>query len=932
MRHFGNAGDGGPPDLGHVAVVLPGARAGRRLAELLVDAAPGGDDGGGGAVVLPKIVTLGPLTEMILRMDRSVASSVQRHVAWCRALADTGAEELTKFMIDPPSSKQPMAFAALAEQLDRLHTELAGHGLAFADVATRGDALAEFDEADRWAALAEVQSRYRQHLFEGRLDDPHDARRKALEAGGACMEGPIVLVGAADINPVQREALERVADQVTALVHAPESLSDRFDAWGALEVEPWSQGEVEMDEDCLRIAARFGAQADEVVAALGRLPEGFAPEQITLGVADDSLAPILRQRLLEHGVPVRYASGDSVGRTAPLRLLGALADWLERQSFADFATLLRHPDVQRDLDELIPEPDAVEDWITLMDRYYADHLQGRLTGSWLGKEETRASLKRVYDAVGAMAGELTDKPRALDGWAQPILDVVLRVYGREPLDRTDTGQRVVLEALDHVLAVLNDIGELTGGFAPRVSAAEALRLVIRQVSEADIAPQAEDEAVEMLGPLEWRLDDAPALIVTGFNEGFFPASVSADAFLPDRLRASLGILDNARRYARDAYSLAAILASTEHVTLIASRLSAAGDPQPPSRLYFACDDRAAVRRVSSYFDDSPSRVESLVLTGSPRDQSDLPIPELPPLTSPIESLSVTAFRDYLACPYRFYLRRVLGLDAIDDHIEELDGGAFGNLAHDVLNDFAHSDAAESTSIGRIEKYLSDRLDRHFRYQYGKASLAAVALQVEQLRRRLQAFAKWQAERAEQGWRIEHSELEISDQDPAKLIVEGEPFGVYGRIDRVDLNVNTGERFIIDYKTSDSGKSPKQTHRRKDDWIDLQLPLYRHLLAHHFETQSEGDFDVSGVGLGYVVLPKDTKKTGLLEAGWSPSELCEADDKARWVIGNLRRGEFSEPKTPPPPFYEAYAEICQEGRLDHEPAEVEEDFNGEGGDE
>ena len=47
------------------------------------------------------------------------------------------------------------------------------------------------------------------------------------------------------------------------------------------------------------------------------------------------------------------------------------------------------------------------------------------------------------------------------------------------------------------------------------------------------------------------LDDSPATVVTSFNDGFVPSSVTADAFLPNRLRQSLGLLHNDRRLARE---------------------------------------------------------------------------------------------------------------------------------------------------------------------------------------------------------------------------------------------------------------------------------------------------------------------------------------------------------------------------------------------
>ena len=56
-------------------------------------------------------------------------------------------------------------------------------------------------------------------------------------------------------------------------------------------------------------------------------------------------------------------------------------------------------------------------------------------------------------------------------------------------------------------------------------------------------------------------DDAPVLVVTGFNEGRVPAGVRGHPFLPDGLRTALGLPDDAARVARDLHALCAILHS-----------------------------------------------------------------------------------------------------------------------------------------------------------------------------------------------------------------------------------------------------------------------------------------------------------------------------------------------------------------------------------
>ncbi len=116
--------------------------------------------------------------------------------------------------------------------------------------------------------------------------------------------------------------------------------------------------------------------------------------------------------------------------------------------------------------------------------------------------------------------------------------------------------------------------------------------------------------------------------------------------------------------------------------------------------------------------------------------------------------------------------------------------------------------------------------------FGKTPLPAIRVQVEQLRRRLAAFAHWQSQWAAQGWRIEHAEVLIGKTAAnvagtlrvpecpigtrsvpdtlaeAQLEVDSEPMPLRGKIDRIDINDSLGRCMIFDYKTSDEAKKPK----------------------------------------------------------------------------------------------------------------------------
>jgi RecB family exonuclease len=393
--------------------------------------------------------------------------------------------------------------------------------------------------------------------------------------------------------------------------------------------------------------------------------------------------------------------------------------------------------------------------------------------------------------------------------------------------------------------------------------------------------------------------------------------LNSDVFLPNQLRRDLGIVDNDRRYARDAYALSVLAESREELRVIAGRRSAEGEPMLPSRLLFTCDDRAVAGRVMTFFDDTRRPRRPRIEAGRLQPEREVSLFERPLPRRPKEktqSMRVTEFKDYLACPYRYYLRHVLGLKRLADEAQELDGAAFGTLAHEVLKSLKDDPDVAKSREDTIAKYLDAQLDVLVLGSFGKAPLPAIRVQVEQLRLRLHAFAKWQEGWAANGWRIEHTEILIGETGPdcgdaapeAHLEVDGEPMALRGRIDRIDVNDSLGKWMIFDYKTSDEAKNPKAAHRKKGgEWTDLQLPLYRHLakglgIANHPE-------------LAYIVLPKNLKIEHL-EADWNEDDLQSADDTAAGVVRGVREEQFWPPAEPPPPFSEDFAAICQDNRF------------------
>lgn len=898
-------------DLSELVVVVPSATAGRRLLELLVLAA---NDG----LTPPSIVTPGELPSLLVAPDKPVADELTAALARAAVLRRAEAGVLERIVPHPPGEQEWAQWWALATQMQTMAEELAASGLTMGQVvdtaAQRGHDLRG---EDRWQALAQLDEAYHQLLDELGMVDRSSAERSAIEAHACRCESPIVLVGASDLNHTITAMLMQCDGEMTALIHAPESHAAGFDELGGLVAEYWRKQQVKLDDDMLRFVDRPSDQAYELVRTIAETAaDTYAADQITVGLGDENAVETFRRAIELAGLPARYAAGRSLTQARPVSLLAAVGRFCDHRRFNDLAELLRHPDMHRYLQQASDaQPgDAggtqaiIQHWLTLLDQYAAEHLQEQVDGRWLGDADQQAQLKAMWERVGALLPGDAHQRRPLPAWSESIARSLSAVYGDVTLARHSPEDEPIIRSLQAVAEALREQADLDAHspITPEVTATQAIALTLSRLRDKRVPEQGGEPAIELAGFLQLQLDDAPMAIVTNVNEGAVPSSHTADAFLPNSLRSALGMPDNDRRYARDLMMLQAIVCSRESVTLIAGRRSVDGEPIAPSRLLLACDDQTLVQRVLAFYKDEGQAVEpALLLSPGGRDAFLIPQPAL--AAQPLERMRVTAFRDYIACPYRFYLRHVLRLQGLDDRVVEMDPLGFGSLAHRVLETFGKSELAASDNPQAIAAFLGDTLDVAARQHFGSQWRPALRVQVEQLRHRLESFAYRQAQWAHEGWRIMQDGIERDYQ--TTIDVDGQPFTITGRIDRIDHHPKHGYR-ILDYKTSDTAKTPDKTHRMTYEgelrWVDLQLPLYRTLVQHMKLT---GD-----IALGYINLPKTLGADNLAIAEWDEDELGEAEVLRDEIIRQVRAQVFWPPNLPPD-WPDEFTGMCADNALD-----------------
>ncbi|MEI7700047.1 MAG: PD-(D/E)XK nuclease family protein [Planctomycetia bacterium] len=951
-------------DLSKVILVMPGRRAGRRILEILVQRAfdrwPG--------LQPPQIVTFDRFPELLYPQQKPPADELTQLLVWRAALFAVPARQVTAALPHPTDPSSVNAWMALCKSLMRQHNELAAEGLDFDDVFTALANSGEREEAERWKALRRIQAEYLMQMDQLDLWDTQTARLIAVEKQECQTECDVLLIATVDINRIVRQMLDQIPDRVAALIHASESDASAFDEYGCVIPEQWENRTLDISDAQCRITGTPLDQARTMTELLSSFPGQFRADDVTIGVADDDMVPTLLQALADAGVAGHWPVGTLLKQTRPSRLLNALAIHIASArdelppDFATLADLVRHPDVgewiQNHLLQTLDDDDVrirIPFWLDELDQYTTPHLQ-MTPGTMLGTaprrlivaelcraveslmrclipdsgtaENALSAVGRIHpdgaiparqrtfdDQLAILEKSLTrqlEKPRPLSEWSEGIIRLLATVYGDRQLSADNDVHRGIARCVNELQDQNERLRRIPVHAMPLCTAAQALQLLLEQISEEAQTASWQDDAIELMGWLDLPLDDAPVLVITGFNEGNVPESGGTDAFLPNSLRSRLNLKDNRRRYARDACALHTILRSRRQVFLIMGRTNYDGNPLAPGRLWLACEPALLPHRVRWFYEpeqeqksqtsDAPAVISESTVE---RSLSGFTVPAPVNVPPAPEVLAVTAFREYLQCPYRYFLRRELRLHSVDNDVRELSASAFGNLIHLVLDKFGGSSVRHATEPDAIRSMLIDELHRQALGLFGRSRSATVSVQLKMIESRLSAFADWQAENAREGWRIIWTEQ--------KLFCDGfhdnrdRPVRLEGRVDRIDRHLTSGVHRVIDYKTSETAEEPAKTHRNREGWVDLQLPLYRLLIR---SLAIKGD-----VELGYVQLPGDLAKVGFALADWSESDLLEAETLARTIAAEILDLKITDVPRLNDLRYAESSRICQDTVID-----------------
>lgn len=528
---------------------------------------------------------------------------------------------------------------------------------------------------------------------------------------------------------------------------------------------------------------------------------------------DAGLARRVSVLLGRWGINVPPSAPVPLGRTPAGSLIGLCARWAaDPGDPVLIAAILKHPFVSRWIDGrkldlyFLRGPRR---WTSLDD--LADSIEIRHTlepyppFSREDQAECAALVRQLAAIVGEADGYATDGDALTSDEAARCIADLAGAISETPMPWTGEDGA----GASSLLQRLAELGEFLGpmsaqAFAELVDAESALLTVQTGV--------AEHPRLSIWGPLEARLQSADRLILAGLNEDVWPQRPPADAFLPRRFRAPLGLNDPEERMGLSAHDFAQLAAAPNVVMLYAARRD--DRPVVASRWVWRLrtlaegafgDETAELMRGESAA--LPGWVSSFQSCGMNSLPSDFTVEPRPmrrlPEHWPVR-LSVTRVDRLQRDPYSLWAEDVLGLKQVEVLNAPLGSNLRGTAIHKALEEFekegVHKDA------GTLLELIRTQLARTGEPEANWLGRLAIWRDVADW------YLDWRRGRDTAGG------LMLECRGKLMMEIAGEVFTLSATADRIERTAS-GELVIVDFKT---GQPPSD--KAIAAGFDQQMPL------------------------------------------------------------------------------------------------------------
>ena len=386
--------------------------------------------------------------------------------------------------------------------------------------------------------------------------------------------------------------------------------------------------------------------------------------------------------------------------------------------------------------------------------------------------------------------------------------------------------------------------------------------------------------LEILGPIEARLQKADLVIIAGLNEGSFPKAAEADPWLSRQMRAECGLPSVEAKIGIAAHDFTELFCAPEVV--MTRSLKSGGAPTVPSRWLLRMDTVLEVFALNEKWASQNFAAISKKLDRPEQVKPCQPPAPCPPVSVRPRRLSVTEIETLMRDPYAIYAKHILKLFALEDIDYEPGRAEYGTVLHGVFENFVKEwggkvppNAKEILLAAGNKAFLETGF-----------SVATYAFWWPRFVRVAEWFCDTMKCR-------EDLNIKYVCESKASLVIpapEGE-FTLVAKADRIDVNPAKKTALVVDYKT---GQIPSEKNMKAG--YSPQLPLEAAMLQKGAFSAADANVDagIKVVGMEFWKLSGSSSGSRIAKFAEDKTQeyLCQEYERLGILIA-----KFDNPATP-----------------------------------
>lgn len=527
-----------------------------------------------------------------------------------------------------------------------------------------------------------------------------------------------------------------------------------------------------------------------------------------------------------YGLPYTISLQQPALRRRPfcdiLMLLDAVADDFPRAAFTSVLTSFHFTHIPDILKSRIPSLSISSGLVKGKDSWLS---LDSLVGDAALSDEIRTALTGIFDILERLIA-LKDASQIDDLHAE--IEKVVAELGLE----AENDDRIKLRSM---MEVVRTVSQITGNETLSLKRyTEFLRHVLGSTEYRQ-----EEEGIQIMDFLETRGLEPDYLYFCGLKDGDLPSKPPIDHILPDTVRTDYGLVNLNTYLSTQKLNFLRLIGGASHSHLsyaaaegdklfLPSPYLPVGGDKPETTCGIFSEEERLTQKGKRVFADSIREIhlDRKVIAKLLKKELSMP-------------LRVTDIDQYRKCPRRYFLERILKLEAHEIPEYEIEAKTLGTIVHSIMEHLIKEPPGDPAVLRERIAPLIDNITAEFPIaDYLRDLLRESFLEI------LPDIMEIESGLREEGFRPHELEMKITAEVLPGIILKG-------KIDRIDRR--NGLVRIMDYKTGavtmGSGIIRKGS--------ELQLPLYAAMLKSQGITpEKAGVYSLKDLSIQWIPTKKD----------------------------------------------------------------------------